>query len=141
MYNSSYVMSSPQLNVLDKAALGAALFRYDTDPLEDKWAIYVGKFGIALALAFHIVGLYKITLRLPMPPEGLRWVISLAIIALCYVPVHLATHPVEKIQQVRLSRRERWRYRALALLFSPLSALIYPIAYLTWVFVFGGTPN
>lgn len=134
-------MTRPPLNLLDKAALGIALLRLDTDPVNDKWALYVGKGFIAIAMAGHLGFIYKNVLNLPMPPEGTRPAMMLALIALCYVPVHLVTHPVEEIQQVRLSRRARWKYRGWGLLLSPLSWSVWGITYLAWVFIFGGTPN
>lgn len=134
-------MTRSDLNWLDRAALGIALLRFDTDPFEDKWAIYLGKFVIACSMAGHIGVIYRDVLSQPVPPEEVRPVMMLALIVLCYVPVHLVTHPVAKMQQVRLSRRDRWKYRAWGLLLSPLSWSVWAIMYFAWVFIFGGTPT
>jgi hypothetical protein len=118
-------MARPNLNLLDKGALGFALARIDTNAFEDEWAIFGGKFFIAISLAFHFIMLLGIVLNYDLPSRPIITVIGFAVAAVIYVPIRLLTHSASEIQQAKLSRREKWLYRAWAVFILPGSMLLW----------------
>jgi hypothetical protein len=118
-------MTRPNLNLLDKGALGFALARIDTNAFEDEWAIFGGKVFIAISLAFHFIMLLGIVLNYDLPSRPIITVIGFAVAAVIYVPIRLLTHSASEIQQAKLSRREKWLYRAWAVFILPGSMLLW----------------
>ena len=118
-------MTRPNLNLLDKGALGFALARIDTNAFEDEWAIFGGKFFIAISLAFHFIMFLGIVLNYDLPSRPIITVIGFAVAAVIYVPIRLLTHSASEIQQAKLSRREKWLYRAWAVFILPGSMLLW----------------
>ena len=118
-------MARPNLNLLDKGALGFALARIDTNAFEDEWAIFGGKFFIAISIAAHFLLFCREVLDYDMPSRPIITVIGFAIAAVFYVPIRMATHSASEIQQAKLSRQTRWLYRAWGLFLFPVSLLIW----------------
>lgn len=118
-------MTRPNLNLLDKGALGFALARIDTNAFEDEWAIFGGKVFIAISLAFHFIMFLGIVLNYDLPSRPITTVIGFAVAAVIYVPIRLLTHSASEIQQAKLSRRAKWLYRAWAVFILPGSMLLW----------------
>lgn len=118
-------MTRPNLNLLDKGALGFALARIDTNAFEDEWAIFGGKVFIAISLAFHFIMFLGIVLNYDLPSRPIITVIGFAVAAVIYVPIRLLTHSASEIQQAKLSRRAKWLYRAWAVFILPGSMLLW----------------
>jgi len=118
-------MTRPNLNLLDKGALGFALARIDTNAFEDEWAIFGGKVFIAISLTSHFLMFFREVLKYDMPSRPIITVIGFAVAAVIYVPIRLLTHSASEIQQAKLSRREKWLYRAWAVFILPGSMLLW----------------
>jgi hypothetical protein len=118
-------MARPNLNLLDKGALGFALARIDTNASEDEWAISGGKFFIAISITFHFIMFLGLVLDYDLPSRPIITVIGFAVAAVIYVPIRLLTHSASEIQQAKLSRRAKWLYRAWAVFILPGSMLLW----------------
>lgn len=118
-------MTRPNLNLFDKGALGLALARIDTDAFEDEWAIFGGKFFIAISIAAHFLLFCRKVLDYDMSSRPMTIVIGFAIAAVFYVPIRMVTHSASEIQQAELSRQARWLYRVWGLFLFPVSLLIW----------------
>lgn len=114
------------LNCLDKAALGIALLRTDTDPFEDKWAIFGGKFFISIVVATHFLLVLKDVLEYKMPPRLLSIPLILVLAGFVYFLVRMVTRSVSEIQKAgRPSPRKQWVYRFWGLSLCPGSLLLW----------------
>ena len=118
-------MARPNLNLLDKGALGFALARIDTNAFEDEWAIFGGKVFIAISLTSHFLMFFREVLKYDMPSRLITTIILFVIAAVIYVPIRLLTHSASEIQQTKLSRRAKWLYRAWAVFIFPASLLLW----------------
>jgi len=118
-------MAQPSLNLIDKGALGFALARIDTNAFEDEWAIFGGKFFISVSLTFHFIMFVGLVLKYDLPSRPIITVIGFAVAAVIYVSIRLLTHSASKIQQAKLSRREKWLYRVWAVFIFPGSMLLW----------------
>jgi len=124
-----FVVTSSDLNLLDKAVLGLALYRRDME-YQDKWAIVGGKSLLAFTLAWHTLLACRDILDLQFPSRP--WVVAgfIGVGAFWYIPVDFLLSPVEELQNVQISQQSRRWYQMWGLLIAPFSLLVWiPVWY------------
>ena len=113
-------MSNVTLNWLDKTVWALAIQTGDKHP----YNVIAMKWFMAMSLGANVAFLYRLLWKvlevIDFSVPSAYWFILL-MFALCYIPVHLATHPASEIVKTDLSRRERRIYTALGFLIFPIS--------------------
>ena len=124
-------MNRSDLNCIDKAVLGLALFRRDMD-YTDRWALLGGKCFVAMTVTWHALLIYRDVLNFNIPSMGFTTAIFLSISSITYIVIRLVTLSSEELGCISVPGQIRWKYQLWGLLVCPFSLLVWiPL----WIFV------
>src|SRR6056297_2831528 len=113
-------MSNVTLNWLDKTVWALAIQTGDKHPYNVIAMTWIMAMCLGMFIAFLYRLLWKVLGVIDFSLPADYW-FGLLVFALCYIPVHFATHPASEIVKTDLSRRERRIYTALGFLICPIS--------------------
>lgn len=125
-------MSQTKLNWLDKTVWALAKLTGG----HMKYNIYLMKAAVAGALFISLLSAYAFCYEVlgivgTLPQFGEWQTVGLiALLVLCYVPIHLATNSAAEVESADLPKKLRWAYTALGL-------FIFPISWMMWGVLLG----
>jgi len=124
-------MNRSDLNCIDKAVLGLALFRRDMD-YTDRWALLGGKCFVAMTITWHSLLICRDVLNFHISSIGFITAIFLLISYIMYIVIRLVILSSEELERISVPGQIRWKYQLWGLLICPFSLLVWiPL----WIFV------
>jgi uncharacterized RDD family membrane protein YckC len=123
-------MAQSELNWLDKTIIALAELSVE----ETRVMIHVMKFALAMSFGLSFIFILSILKTIgvigPLSLGGLPPPIStIFLFVFFYALIFFATHAVQEIEMVELSKHERWIFRAVGLGIFPFSWLVFALLF------------